>query len=259
MNKKLVYYGCTAYFAFLVGCQESNPVQSNTEQAESPVKVASKASSSNVKHEFTYDPTDINGFVKQLTNNPKVVTYADENTIYQDELKTPSTPAPLAKKSTLSHNIGVLIDAAACTSVDPFLYQVHFHFDDEDNRNSNAQMSSGWMANWTNTTDTNMDWCELSESNSLQFTQIRTTSSPGNTDSYAVLLLGDECPNGGYKVKRHFDNEDTGNTNSSSGVITPNVVNGNADLYFCYYPGYLYDGSFTTYRTTKPSLGFAYS
>lgn len=52
---------------------------------------------------------------------------------------------------------------------------------------------------------------------------------------YAVLLLDDACPAGSYKVKRHHDTEDNG-YNHAWGNAYPNVLEHNADLYYCFVP-----------------------
>ena len=54
---------------------------------------------------------------------------------------------------------------------------------------------------------------------------------------YAVLMLDNSCPQGTFKFKRFHDTEDNNNSNSSQGNIGPNVVNGNATLYYCLVPG----------------------
>ena len=53
--------------------------------------------------------------------------------------------------------------------------------------------------------------------------------------NYSVLLLDDACPAGSYKVKRHHDTEDNG-YNHSWGNAYPNVLEHNADLYYCFVP-----------------------
>lgn len=68
---------------------------------------------------------------------------------------------------------------------------------------------------------------------------------------YALLKLGDDCPDGSKPFSRYIDNQDKrrastftgyktiGNKNSSWGNIYPNSVenNGNTTLWFCYFPG----------------------
>ena len=54
--------------------------------------------------------------------------------------------------------------------------------------------------------------------------------------SYFVLRLGNKCPTGSYAFSHHHDTEDSRNRNSYSGNISPNVVNKNATLEYCYVP-----------------------
>jgi hypothetical protein len=70
---------------------------------------------------------------------------------------------------------------------------------------------------------------------------------------YAVLKLGQYCPNGSIEFSRLIDNEDDDNNNSYSGPTAPNLVNGNTRLYFCMFR----TGS--TKMTAFPSLGVPYA
>lgn len=71
--------------------------------------------------------------------------------------------------------------------------------------------------------------------------------------NYAVLKLGQECPNGSTEFTRHIDNEDDNNINSRSGPIAPNVSNANTTLKFCLFR------SGPSPMATFPNLGGAYA
>ena len=62
------------------------------------------------------------------------------------------------------------------------------------------------------------------------------SSLPRISYDYVVLQLDKECPSGSYSFVRHHDTEDSGNKNSMSGDVWPNVVDGNADLQYCFVP-----------------------
>lgn len=53
---------------------------------------------------------------------------------------------------------------------------------------------------------------------------------------FAVLSLDSKCPSGTHMFARHHDTEDSRNRNSYRGNISPNVVNKNATLFYCYVP-----------------------
>jgi hypothetical protein len=80
-----------------------------------------------------------------------------------------------------------------------------------------------------------------------------TTSVNDKAKFYAVLKLGQTCPNGSSEMTRYFDNEDDSNANSSSGPIAPNTMNSNTRLRFCYF----HAGSST--MASFPSLGVQYA
>jgi hypothetical protein len=55
---------------------------------------------------------------------------------------------------------------------------------------------------------------------------------------YAVILASNSCPTNGIKFTRRQDNEDWSNHNSSSGDVTPNIVNGGYTyINYCFVPG----------------------
>ena len=56
------------------------------------------------------------------------------------------------------------------------------------------------------------------------------------TYDFAVLSLDTDCPSGTHMFARHHDTEDSRNRNSHKGNISPNIVDKNATLFYCYVP-----------------------
>lgn len=54
---------------------------------------------------------------------------------------------------------------------------------------------------------------------------------------YVVLKLDAACPSNSYEFIRRHDSEDKNNANSVSGFISPNEIENNAKLRYCYVPG----------------------
>ena len=121
--------------------------------------------------------------------------------------------------------------------------------DDEDSHNANT--SSGWLGAITNVSNTTFKFCRVRGAN---FKPLSTSTSVST--SYAVLMLGTQCPNSSTEFWRHFDNEDDNQKNSwsaaDSGNISPNVSNRNTDLHFCLFT------SGTSTMSSFPSLGVSY-
>jgi hypothetical protein len=80
-----------------------------------------------------------------------------------------------------------------------------------------------------------------------------TTSSASTSKFYAVLKLGQDCPNGSQEFSRYIDNEDDNNNNDHSGPIAPNVSNDNTTLKFC-----LFRYSASNTMSSFPDLGMPY-
>jgi hypothetical protein len=162
-------------------------------------------------------------------------------------------PFYLAKVASVTYNVGVTSDTyhpggSGCPTGST---HVGILMDDEDSNNATTQ--SGYTGGWfeTSTHNTDINWCKLNETESLKFMSLGNSSTVG----FMVLKLGTNCPNGGYTIKRYFDNEDTAPIeNSSTGSISPNIVDDNTHMYFCYYPPYLFDNSMSPTRTSMPSI-----
>ena len=128
---------------------------------------------------------------------------------------------------------------------------VRIHMDNEDtNEASDAQ---GWVGATTVDGNGNIDFvfCRVDGN------QFRSLAAANDVRSnYAVLKLGQSCPQGSVEFSRYFDNEDHNTSNGYSGNIFPNVVevedDGNSTLRFCLFKG---DGSTAS---SFPNLGFEY-
>lgn len=62
------------------------------------------------------------------------------------------------------------------------------------------------------------------------------TSMPASSFDYAVLRLDSRCPTGSFAFARHHDCEDDDNNNKKSGNYSPNVIDKNATLEYCFAP-----------------------
>lgn len=163
-----------------------------------------------------------------------------------------SVSSTLVSAATKSHSVGIMPTGTneACPTGST---KITISFDDEDSHNRNE--ATNFTALWVLGNNTTHVYCKLSESESLKFFNIG--GGEMHFEPYAVLKLGDECPNGGYTVSRYHDTEDNSNKNSSTGPISPNVVNDNIRLYFCYYPGEAFDGP-APYHSDFPTIsGFS--
>ena len=123
-----------------------------------------------------------------------------------------------------------------------------------DNEDDNPETySNGWTGAFEITEphkNLKMHFCRVDGNNFKPFFNAYDTD-----DHYAVLKLGDYCPEGSYDFSRYFDNEDDNNQNSSYGLIEPNVVNSNATLNFCLFIARDYNSGIQGFF---PDLGFEY-
>jgi hypothetical protein len=69
------------------------------------------------------------------------------------------------------------------------------------------------------------------------FCRVPGETFAGARGRFAVLSLGDSCPQGAFQYKRHFDNEDSRTSNHSGGNIYPSWVqsSGNSLMVFCLF------------------------
>jgi hypothetical protein len=140
-------------------------------------------------------------------------------------------------------DIGVIPATRSCPSSSEAIV---INMDDEDRRNANNR--GGWIGAIISNSNTSFLFCRVDG----QTFRSLTTQFTATQDHYAVLRLGTSCPNNSLPFARGFDNEDTGNANSFSGTITPNVSNSNTTLHFCLFR------SDAVTMTSFPNLGFSY-
>ncbi|WP_437276460.1 hypothetical protein WME90_35170 [Sorangium sp. So ce375] len=144
-------------------------------------------------------------------------------------------------ESALGVNDVGVIPASACPSN---FEQITIFMDDEDTSNGNDH--GGWIGATQSNSNTRFIFCRVAGS----------SFKPLNTgEPYAVLKLGGTCPAGSEAFSRTFDNEDTSNSNSSTGNIFPNTSTqspSKTTLAFC-----LFRGSASA-MSTFPNLGFNY-
>jgi hypothetical protein len=102
--------------------------------------------------------------------------------------------------------------------------------DDEDSSNRNDR--GGFIGAIVSNSNTEFFFCRV---NGLSLRGFQPGGPGTATLPYAVLKLGNFCPNGSLEFTRRFDNEDKNNKNFSVGDIFPNVSNSNTELKFCLF------------------------
>jgi len=152
--------------------------------------------------------------------------------------------------------VGVIpVDGSTCPS-DSSL--VSFHMDDEDDDSMSDDFTPFGLPQTARRAilppdgiprNVTLNFCKV---NGQSFRHL-TTSVNDKANFYAVLKLGQTCPNGSSEMKRHIDNEDDDNRNSPSGPIAPNQMDTNTTLRFCYFH------AGTTTMASFPSLGIKYA
>lgn len=102
----------------------------------------------------------------------------------------------------------------------------------------------------------------FNENTTLRFCKVNgqkfkplTTNVNAKSQFYAVLKLGQYCPNGSLNHSRFIDNEDDDNENWTSGPIAPNSQDHNTSLKFCFFR----TGTSSNLMTSFPSLGIQYA
>lgn len=142
------------------------------------------------------------------------------------------------------NDVGVIPMADTCPGSTETL---RIHMDNEDGQERSTV--AGWVGATTvdGSGNTNFVFCRVDG------TRFHSLAASNDVHSnYAVLKLGQSCPEGAVEFSRYFDNEDGNNKNSYSGNIFPNVVEKNSTLRFCLFKG---DGSTAS---SFPNLGFEY-
>jgi hypothetical protein len=105
---------------------------------------------------------------------------------------------------------------------------------------------------WTTDHNTTLRFCRVS---GADFKNLASDVSDA-PNHYAVLLLGDACPDGAVMLTTRIDNEDRGNDNYALGDIAPSKSNRETSLTqlsFCFFRG----GPST--MTSFPDLGMDYA
>ncbi|GMU06373.1 hypothetical protein ASNO1_26260 [Corallococcus caeni] len=142
------------------------------------------------------------------------------------------------------NDVGVLSGSGSCP--DP-AKRVTISLDNEDS--NQASRVNGWTGATSVDSNGNTHFV-FCRTDGNQFHSL-SAGSDGRSN-FAVLQLGGACPAGSVGFARYFDNEDSRNSNSYSGEIAPNVVDGNTLLRFCLFKG---DG---VIAAGLPVLGFDY-
>ncbi len=142
------------------------------------------------------------------------------------------------------NDVGVIPMANTCPGNTETL---RIHMDNEDD--DEESVVQGWVGATTvdGNGNTNFVFCRVDGNRFHSLAAANDVRS-----NYAVLKLGQSCPEGSVEFSRYFDNEDRNNHNSYSGNIYPNIVDNNSTLRFCLFKG---DGSTAT---AFPNLGFEY-
>jgi hypothetical protein len=140
-------------------------------------------------------------------------------------------------------DIGVIPATRSCPSGSEAIV---INMDDEDSGNANSR--GGWIGAIISNSNTSFFFCRVDG----QSFRPLTTQFTATQDHYAVLKLGTACPNNSLDFARGFDNEDSGNSNSFSGNIAPNISNSNTTLRFCLFR------SDAVTMGGFPFLGFSY-
>jgi hypothetical protein len=158
---------------------------------------------------------------------------------------------------TYAVDIGVIPGPEGCPSG---IETIQIHMDDEDHKNESSY--SGWIGAIVSNRDTDFVFCRVDGSQfkslkSLGGQSPRPITSHEINNTYAVLKLGDHCPDGSYMFSYYFDNEDQNNGNSKSPPdvdISPNISGSDTILYFCHFSPTIQLNSMSNF----PELGFEY-
>lgn len=155
--------------------------------------------------------------------------------------------------TVISYNVGVIPGSTACANGAPM---IEIGMDDEDYMNKSS--ATGWTGRIeVIDQNTRFRFCEVDGR------QLKPVSFvPDQMSEYAVLKLGNQCPNGSVEFGRYFDSEDSDNANWWSGDISPNWMNGyGAMMRFClfrYGPDTLLVSEGYGEAIGWPDLGFPY-
>ncbi|WP_164014417.1 hypothetical protein [Pyxidicoccus trucidator] len=159
--------------------------------------------------------------------------------------------APSTGPTTRTYWVGVIPDTDTCPPGSPLL-SLHMDNEDHDNENNRA----GWIGATISDRNTTFRFCRV---DGLQFKPLAATDVV--TNHYAVLRLGNTCPNDSVSFSRWFHNQvrDNANWDESSSGDEADLGANDTDLndalsilHFCLFK------SGTNTMTEFPALGFQY-
>lgn len=140
----------------------------------------------------------------------------------------PKTSTAEGGQKKASHDVGVIPNLRGECPADS--ETVEIYMDDEDTSNSSE------LTGWTGATVQNQG----NTGTRFQFCRVDgDLFQPHPLIPYAVLMLDGTCPDDSRPVHRHFDNQNSGNSNSSIGNIWPSGFGlSSTDMVFCHFdPG----------------------
>lgn len=170
-------------------------------------------------------------------------TQSDEMAAALDDSAAPGADIPGAEDTGVgaigqleqglvtSFDVGVIPTNRACPGGTD---AVRLFMDDEDRRNANNR--GGYTGGIISNSNTDFFFCRVDGRNLYPLVQ----NSDDINSHYAVLKLGEQCPNGSLEFSRSFDNEDNNNTNTAEGNIFPNSsdrASSRTTLVFCLFRG----------------------
>lgn len=146
-----------------------------------------------------------------------------------------------------STDVGVIAGSTGCQKG---LERIHIRMDDEDDNNNSSK--SGWTGGFSQDSrgNTTLTFCRV-DGSEFKHWVASSDSDPTESYGYAVLKLGDTCPNGSKNFSRYFDNQNDRkeyrlgippykiieNINHSIGNLYPSVVAKDTTLQLCFFEG----------------------
>ncbi|MBR5693692.1 MAG: hypothetical protein IKX42_08365 [Fibrobacter sp.] len=131
----------------------------------------------------------------------------------------------LMASMSFATRIGVLMNSSSCETGETVVIDM-----DVEDSNNDTKVVDGKKENLPN------PGVSLGGHVIFKYCVLNVSSATQVKFDYAVLRLDKKCPSGAQPFQRHHDNEDSNNANHSSGKISPNVVNKDATLEYCFVP-----------------------
>lgn len=131
----------------------------------------------------------------------------------------------LMASMSFATRIGVLMNSSSCESGETVVIDM-----DVEDSNNDTKVLVGKKENLPN------PGVSLGGHVIFKYCVLNVSSVTKVKFDYAVLRLDKKCPSGAEPFQRHHDNENSRNANHSSGKISPNVVNKDATLEYCFVP-----------------------